>query len=131
MNNEFTLEKVELNPHIKFIIKLVAGVIVSLFLIMSGCAMHSNTYDGERLQGDADVQRAITEARVAEVEAQSRISIAESAAKKEETLAIERLIGKGVNPIAARCAVKGWSDSSRDTTCLVATATPVSLSTTD
>ena len=123
---DFVLEKVELNVHVKFIIKTVAIVIVALFTIMGGCAMHSNAYDGERLQGDAEVQKAITQARIAEVQAEEKVLIAQSDAKTEQTLAIERLIGTGVNPIAARCAVMGWEVNSRtpDTTCMVATATP-------
>ena len=123
---DFVLEKVELNVHVKFIIKTVAIVIVALFTIMGGCSMHSNAYDGERLLGDAEVQKAKTEARMAEVQADENIKVAASKAKTEQTLAIERLIGTGVNPIAARCAVMGWEVNARtpDTTCMVAIATP-------
>ncbi len=94
--NDFELEKTELNPTIKFIVMIAASVIVALFTVMGGCSMHSNTFDGERLRGQAEIERTKTER-----------SVAESNAEKEEILAIERLVYQGVNPIAARCAVKG------------------------
>jgi len=73
--------------------------------------MHSNTFDGERLRGEAEIERAQTEA-----------AVAESNARLEEIKAIERLVNNGINPIAARCAVKGWSNYEKET-CLLAGAT--------
>jgi len=58
--NDFVLEKNELNPTIKFIVMVAASVIVALFAVMGGCSMHSNTFDGERLRGQAEIERTKT-----------------------------------------------------------------------
>ncbi len=96
------------HPLLKTGIYTVTAIILTLFTIFGGCSMHSNTFDGERLKGVAEIQRAKTEA-----------SIAESNAKLEEIKAIERLINSGTNPIAARCAVKGAVGTSEREACLL------------
>lgn len=88
------------HPLLKTGIYTGAAVVLTLFTIFASCTMHSNTFDGERLKGEAEIQRAKTEA-----------SIAESNAQLEEIKAIERLINSGTNPVAARCAVKGGGTS--------------------
>jgi hypothetical protein len=97
-------------PLLKPALYTAATVICIIIMTFAGCSMHSNTYDGERLKGEAEIQRAVTERAKAEAEA-----------RKEETLAIERLVGTGINPVAARCAVKGWSSQDREA-CVLAGA---------
>ncbi len=123
---DFTLEKNELNPTIKFIVIAVSSTLLTMILIMGGCTAHSNTYDAERIQSETELQRVKMEASKAEAEANQAIRIAESNTKKETILAIERLIEGGTNPIAARCAISGWSTKSRDTTCELAINVPSS-----
>lgn len=96
------------HPLLKIGIYTGTVIVLTLFTIFGGCSMHSNTFDGERLKGQAEIQRAKTEA-----------SVAESNTRLEEIKAIERLINSGTNPIAARCAVKGWTGSDRNA-CLLA-----------
>ena len=96
------------HPLLKTGIYTVTTVVVTLFLVFGGCTMHSNTFDAERLKGKAEIERAKTEA-----------SVAQSNAKLEEIKAIERLINSGTNPIAARCAVKGATGQSEREACLV------------
>ena len=99
------------HPLLKTGIYTVTAIIVTLFLVFGGCTMHSNTFDGERLRGKAEIERAKTEA-----------SVAKSKAQLEEVKAIERLVNSGINPVVARCAVKGWSNYEKET-CLLAGAT--------
>jgi len=66
--------------------------------------MHSNTFDEERRRADAEYELS----RAEHTRASNEVEL-------EKVKAIERLISKGTDPIAARCAVKGWD--SRDTTC--------------
>ncbi|KKM88816.1 hypothetical protein LCGC14_1254990 [marine sediment metagenome] len=94
----------ELNRTVKFVMYVVSAVILTFFLIVGSCSMHSNTFDAERRHADAEYELARAEHTRANKEVQL-----------EEVKTIERLINKGTDPIAARCAVKGWD--SRDTTC--------------
>lgn len=98
------------HPLLKVGIYIGTTIILTLFLIFGGCTMHSNTFDGERLKGKAEIERAITEREVAA-----------SQARLEEIKAIERLVNSGVGTVAARCAIKGWSPNDRNT-CLLARA---------
>jgi hypothetical protein len=104
------MEDDNLNPMLKPIMYTCATVFVTIMLVFGGCTMHSNTFDAERLKGQAEIERSKTEA-----------SIARSNAQLEEIQAIERLVTSGVNPIAARCAVMGWTNSEKET-CLLAGA---------
>ena len=85
----------------RFAIKWVAIILVSFFVVTGSCSMHSNSYDADRINAEAKL-----------VEAQSAI-------KKEQHAAIERLIGSGVDPLKARCAVLGTTnkDSTQKTIC--------------
>ncbi len=94
----------ELNRTVKFIIWAASAVILTFFLIVGSCSMHSNTFDAERRHADAEYEIA----RAEHTRASKEVAL-------EEVKAIERLVNKGTDPIAARCAVKGWD--SRDTTC--------------
>ncbi len=94
----------ELNRTVKFVMYVVSAVILTFFLIVGSCSMHSNTFDAERKRAAAEYELARAEHTRANKEVQL-----------EEVKTIERLINKGADPIAARCAVKGWD--SRDTTC--------------
>ena len=94
----------ELNRTVKFVMYIVSGILVTFFLVVGSCSMHSNTFDAERRSADAKYELARAERTRASLEADL-----------EEIKAIERLVKNGTDPIAARCAVKGWD--SRDTTC--------------
>ena len=98
------------HPLLKTGIYTVTSIIVTLFLVFGGCTMHSNTFDAERLKGQAEIERAKTES-----------SVAASKARMEEIKAIERLVAAGTHPIAARCAIKGYTERERET-CLFAGA---------
>ena len=62
-----------------------------LFTSVSGCVMYVNSVE-------ADQTRAETE----QIKERSKI-------EKEKVDAISGLINKGINPIAARCAIKGYT----------------------
>ncbi|KKK71783.1 hypothetical protein LCGC14_2910480 [marine sediment metagenome] len=94
----------ELNRTVKFIAYVLSGVLLTFFLIVGSCSMHSNTFDAERRHADAAYELA----RAEHTRASNEVDL-------EKVKTIERLIKNGTDPIAARCAVKGWD--SRDTTC--------------
>ena len=102
------------HPLLKPAIHMGAAIFCTIVLTFGGCTMHSNMYDAERLAGEAEIERTLTERAIAQASATKEQTLADTEAKREETLAIERLIGSGVNPVAARCAVKGWSTQDRE-----------------
>ena len=104
--NEYDLT----HPLLKTGIYVGGSIILTLFLVFGGCTMHSNTFDGERLRGEAEIERTITERE-----------IAASKARQEDVATIERLVLNGTHPVAARCAVMGWNATGRET-CLLAGA---------
>lgn len=120
INNEDPNEDLT-HPLLKTGIYSGASMFCILLLTFGSCTMHSNTYDGVRLAGEAEIERTLTERAIAESTAHKEQKLAETEANREETLAIERLIGSGVNPVAARCAVKGWSTHDREACVLAGT----------
>jgi len=95
---------------------VTAGTILLIMLMMTTCTMHSNTYDGERIREEAAAQK--NEIELAKQKAIVRQ--AEIQADKERLEIIERLIKSGINPVAARCGINGWTVVHDDPTCLVA-----------
>jgi hypothetical protein len=81
---------------IRWVIKIVAGVLTAVVVVIGGCTVHSHQYDEARM-------RATAEQRLADAE----YVRAQSADEIAQTEAIERLINQGVDPIAARCAIVG------------------------
>ena len=77
----------------------VGAVIIVFFLTVGGCTMHGNAYQPE-------VEKEYTE--------QMKI---ESAAELQRIKAVQELIDQGVNPVAARCAIRGWNGSSAGERC--------------
>ncbi len=101
-------EKLGLQNPIKLGIYALTTFLIVVFLGMTTCAIHSNTYDEARARGEAEKIRA--ESSLAKIKSEAKIKEieADQKAKTDEIEAIERLIAKGINPVAARCAVKGW-----------------------
>jgi hypothetical protein len=97
---------------------ITSGTILLIMLMMTTCTMHSNTYDADRIREEALKQK--NDVKIAEQEA--IVNQANIQAQRESAAIIERLIKAGVNPIAARCGVYGWSSSSMhdDPACLIA-----------
>jgi cell division protein FtsL len=98
-------------PHDLRLIRLgmyiAAIVAVIIFLSMTTCTMHSNTYDDERADAEVKIQQSENETEV-----------------QKETLrlaTLERIVEQGANPIAVRCAILGWSNNNKEV-CLVAAA---------
>lgn len=88
------------------------GTLLIIFLSMTTCTMHSNSYDPDRI-------REQTALKTAEVD----VERAKLANKEKELKIIERLVALGVNPIAARCGVHGWNtdrNGNPDTACVIA-----------
>jgi len=97
----------------RLVIISIATFLVVVFLGMTTCTMHSNTYDDARARADAEKIRAQKE--LAQIENTTKAKQIEAKAKQIE--AIERLIAKGINPVAARCAVEGWKGDSNGQIC--------------
>lgn len=96
---------------------LATGIVMGVFLLMTTCTIHSNTYDAERTKAEA--LRMRQEVALEERKTTAKIAIAGKKAETEkmqlETL--ERLVDKGLNPIAIRCAILGWSKKSEGLIC--------------
>jgi len=71
----------------------VATVVIIFFLTVGGCTMHGHAYEAEV---EAEVTKQIEAKAIAD---QMRIK------------ALKDLIDSGVNPIAAHCAIEGWSNA--------------------
>jgi len=84
----------------RLMVYAVASVLVIIMLSIVSCTMHSNAYEPE-LEA-AMTEQVIAEAEVAKIRVQAE-------ADKLKTL--KELIDSGVNPVAARCAITGWSGS--------------------
>lgn len=77
----------------------IGTVVIVLFLTVGSCTMHSNAYEPE-------------------VEAEHTEQIKADTALEEARLkALKALIDSGVNPLAARCAVKGWKGETAGNLC--------------
>ena len=83
----------------KIAIYCATTFLVVLFLSFVGCSMHSNSLDGERNKTEA-----------IKIEAQAKLEEAQSQTELKKIESIKELINKGVNPLAARCAVEGYKD---------------------
>lgn len=96
MSIEVTKPIIEMSEQervIRFVAKIVAGVIVLFILSVTSCTMHSNTYDAERLAEEAKIEQI--EADKAKLR---------SEVEKQRITAMEKLIAEGKNPVAVRCA---------------------------
>lgn len=83
---------------------IIAGSICFSILIMGmvGCTMHSNAVEPEKIAAKAEVE------------------LAKSKTVQAEADAIERLIKEhNVGAVAARCAIKGWSEKDDKNSALV------------
>ena len=98
------MERTEERNLIRLAMYIVSGTLLSLFILFAGCTMHSNTYDADRARGEA-----------VKIKARVELEKAESIIEEKRLEALERLIDKGINPVAARCAVKGWKKDDRET----------------
>ena len=76
---------------VRMVMWTIFGVFFILILSISGCTMYSNSVEAEQI-------RATTE----QIKEQTKI-------RKEKNDAIIELVEKGVNPIAARCAIMGYT----------------------
>ena len=84
----------------KIIIRAIAGTVCLAMLSLTTCVMHSNTYN--EAQGKVvtiKVQAEVEMSKQKHLEGMERLKV------------VENLISnKQVDPIAARCAVEGWTD---------------------
>ena len=76
----------------RHVIKWGVLAILTLFGMLVGCTMHSNTYDAERLTAETELVKARNQTEI------------------EQYAAIERLIKAGVDPLEARCSILGTSN---------------------
>ena len=90
------------------VIWLVFCFFALLIITIGGCVAHSNSYDGLRAQHKV----ALTDTNNAR-----RIEIANIEVQMSEK--INDLVRDGHSPITARCAIRGWGETS-DTPCIVA-----------
>lgn len=100
------MERTEERNLVRLGMYIASGTLVSLFILFAGCTMHSNTFDADRAKGEA-----------VKIKARAELEKAESRIEELRLEALERLIDKGINPIAARCAVKGWERTNDRETC--------------
>jgi len=91
---------------IKMAIYAATGFLVLVILSMTTCTMHSNAYE-------ADVVREET----GQVIAQTEVSKLKLKQAEMETMAIKALVDRGVHPLAARCAISGYSSSAAGDRC--------------
>ena len=103
---DLTDERTEERNLIKLGMYIVSGTVLGIFILFSGCTMHSDTYTVERAKGEA-----------VKIRAQAELEKAESRIEELRLETLESLISKGVNPISARCAVKGWKKESEGQIC--------------
>jgi len=76
----------------KLITQAIAITIVVITVTIASCSIQDHTYEPERIKRDVAnqaTQASITTARLT---------------------SIKKLIDRGVNPVAARCAVVGWKN---------------------
>jgi len=96
---------------------IASGTLICIFLFFTACTMHSNTYDTARSKAEALVLKE--EVTIQRVKSQAATAIAEAKrdAEAKRLDAMERLVIKGINPLAARCAVEGWNKESEGAIC--------------
>ena len=78
----------------KLLTYCITGGLIVVVLSLTTCRMHSNSYEAEV---EAEVTKQIQ---------------AKMASEQQRLAALKDLIDSGVNAVAARCAIKGWSGSS-------------------
>lgn len=83
----------------KYVVNALAIVVSVLILSISGCQIKNMPY-GEK-----------------EDERKHALRIKEAERDMAANTAIENLIKGGTNPVAARCAVKGWNNSTENEMC--------------
>ena len=88
---------------IRFVSALIFGFFVILVLTIGSCSMHNHVYE-------SDVIAAETK-KVAE---QAKVDIAKYTAEQAKIETIKQMVERGVNPVAANCAVEGVDPSNHD-----------------
>jgi len=78
---------------IRFVGRTIATAILLIFLMVTSCTMHSNTFDAARL---------VEEAKIVKLENENSLVIQKT--KRDLTTKMTTLIENGANPIAVRCA---------------------------
>ena len=113
MNNDHA-EKSNL---IRLAMYIASGTVLCIFISFTACTMHSNTYDVARSKAEA--LRLKEEVLIQMEKGKAKIRIAETKmdAEAKRLDAMERLVIKGINPLAARCAVEGWDKESEGAIC--------------
>lgn len=85
-------------------IYVIAGCICFLFLLLTTCTIHMNSYNPNEAKAEAIKQNAKIEvSKQAHQETMERLKIVEKLIKNEN-----------VGPVAARCAVEGWNQKTSD-----------------
>ncbi len=84
--NEFTLGR--------WAIWCGTGTIGLFFLLVVSCTMHSNAYEPDVINAQAE-----------EVRAEAILQKERLAIIRERLAAVERLVDKGIHPVVARCSV--------------------------
>jgi len=86
----------------RLITRTIAAVVVVIFLSITTCTMHMNSYNPEEAKAEAAATKAKIEVQEAKHTAEmARLKLVEELISKEK-----------VDPLAARCAVEGWDDES-------------------
>lgn len=99
------------DPTFPWYAKFALIAFVTFILSVSSCTVLTSL-------DDAEEARAETEAHKAESAASEVRYAAEAATEKERLATLERLVADhGYGPVAARCAVEGWSTSASRETC--------------
>jgi len=93
---------------IRFVGKIIAFVVLMIFLMVTSCTMHSNTFDAARLVEEAKI-KAIENGKM-KLENEKSLTFQET--KRQRTAAMKELIENGKNPVAVRCAFA--ANQSRD-----------------
>jgi len=123
------IDKVNAMETERFITLVVASCFILFMLMLTTCSIHMNTFNAgeEKIESAQIIAKAkartaeiLAEVDVQKAETQGEIDIAkqEHEAEMERLKVVERLIkDQDVDPIAARCAVEGWSESNNPVVC--------------
>lgn len=96
---------------------LLTGIVMGMFLLMTTCTIHSNTYDADRTKAEALRMKQVVALEERKTTAKIAIAEKEAETKKTQLETLERLVDKGLNPVAIRCAIGGWKTQAEGHIC--------------
>ena len=102
--SKMALSTEEEAKQVKLLTYVIGGAVCFMFLMLTTCTMHMNSYNPE----EAKAQAIITKAKIER-------DTAANTATLERLKVVKGLIrDQKVDPIAARCAVEGWTEKTSD-----------------